>query len=625
MKSIMIKSICTIIAVSIIVLACSHSILNFSEISSESSLQPNFDQNGYWDTPDFKFKKNPDNSFIVYGKNSVYGAYLAGRVAHLRQDFINAAEYYKIVMDKDKDNAVVNRAIYVILSSLGQINEAYPYAEQEKDDSKKQTLAPLVISLKNFADGNYEEARQNIGTMNDNLHTILINPLFNAWAYAGENNEEKAISSLKNLEKDKTLASMKLFHEAMIYDYLGNKEMARKSYETIIQNYPQEVTYRYLEIITDFYIRSGDKEMARKVSGVYNDSSMLSILLKNIDRNIDIADSNAKPIIDAPRKGLAEAMFNIGTLFRLSAGGAEFAQIYIAAASFLNPDYDISKIAMANVLEELGLYKEANRYYEQIKPESGSYFIAQIKMIENLNTLKDYQGAEKNLRRLLKQYPDNTQLLTDLGDIIASQKKFDEAINVYLQAVQKNQHPQNDMWPLYYSLAVAYHRNNQQEQAEKYMLQALDLSQRNPNVLNYLGYMWLEDNRNTDEAIQMILDAYAQLPYEGHILDSIGWVYYRIGNYERAIEFLEQASDMNSGNAVISDHLGDAYWFIGRKNEAVFQWKHALVLKEDSDSIDKKAIKDKIENSNIKNSVITIKNQELLKKLEELALPSERD
>lgn len=625
MKSIMIKSICTIIAVSVIVLACSHSILNFSGRSAELSLQPKFDQNGYWDTPDFRLKKNPDDSYTVYGKSSVYGAYLAGRVAHLRQDFVNAAEYYKIVMDKDQDNTVVNRAIYVILSSLGQINEAYPYAEREKGDEKRQTLAPLVIALKNFADGNYEEARKSIGAMNDNLHTILINPLFDAWAYAGENNEGKAISSLKNLEKDRTLTSLKLFHEAMIYDYLGNKEMARKSYETIIQNYPQEVTYRYLEIITDFYIRSGDKEMARKISSLYNDNSMLTILLKNIDRNIDIADSSAKPIIDSPRKGLAEAMFNIGTLFRLSAGGAEFAQIYIAAASFLNPDYDISKVALANVLEELGLYKEANRYYAQIKPESGSYFIAQIKMIENLNTLKDYQGAEKNLRQLLKQYPENTQLLTDLGDIIASQKKFNEAIDVYLQAVHKNPHPQNDMWPLYYSLAVAYHRNNQTDLAEKYMLQAMELSRRNPNVLNYLGYMWLESGNKTDEAVQMILDAYAQLPYEGHILDSVGWVYYRIGNYQKAIEFLEQASDMNSGNAVISDHLGDAYWFIGRKNEAVFQWKHALVLREDSDSIDKKAIKDKIENNNIENTVITIESPELLKKLEELALPAERD
>lgn len=618
MKSIMIKSICTIIAVSLIVLACSHSIFNFSGGHKELSLQPKFDQNGYWDTPDFKVKKNPDNSYTVYGKSSVYGAYLAGRVAHLRQDFINAAEYYKIVMDKDRDNAIVNRAIYVILSSLGQINDAYHYAKQEKEDSQKQTLAPLIIALKNFADGNYEEARKNIGTMNDNLHTILINPLFDAWAYAGENNEEKAISSLKSLEKDKTLTGMKIFHEAMIYDYLGNKDMARKSYETIIQNYPQEVTYRYLEIITDFYIRSGDKDMAHKVSNLYNDDSILSILLKNIDRNIDMADSNAKPIIDSPRKGLAEAMFNIGTLFRLSAGGAEFAQIYIAAASFLNPEYDISKIALANVLEELGLYKEANRYYEQIKPESGSYFIAQIKMIENLNTLKDYQSAEINLRRLLKQYPDNTQLLNDLGDIIASQKKFDEAINVYLQAVDKNKQPQADIWPLYYSLAVAYHRNNQPELAEKYMLQALELSKRNPNILNYLGYMWLEDGKNTDEAIKMILEAYAQLPYEGNILDSLGWVYYRTGNYQKAIEFLEQASDMNSGNAVISDHLGNAYWFIGRKNEAVFQWKHALVLKESSDYIDKKAIKDKIENGNISNPILVINDKEIAEKLANL-------
>ena len=86
---------------------------------------------------------------------------------------------------------------------------------------------------------------------------------------------------------------------------------------------------------------------------------------------------------------------------------------------------------------------------------------------------------------------------------------------------------------------------------------------------------------------------------------------------------MEQASDMNPGNAVISDHLGDVYWFSGRKNEAVFQWKHALVLKEDSEGLQKDQVKDKIENGLAENSILTLDNQNLLDELKNLKAPQE--
>jgi tetratricopeptide (TPR) repeat protein len=152
---------------------------------------------------------------------------------------------------------------------------------------------------------------------------------------------------------------------------------------------------------------------------------------------------------------------------------------------------------------------------------------------------------------------------------------------------------------------------NQKIKAEQNLQKALSLSNQNPDILNYLGYSWIEQGRNIDQAVKMILDAYDKYPYEGHIIDSMGWVYFRLGMYQKAVEFLEQAAAINPGNAVINDHLGDAYWFAGRKNEAVFQWNHALDLKEDADSIDKKVIKNKIENGPSANITYKVQNPEL--------------
>ena len=75
---------------------------------------------------------------------------------------------------------------------------------------------------------------------------------------------------------------------------------------------------------------------------------------------------------------------------------------------------------------------------------------------------------------------------------------------------------------------------------------------------------------------------------------------------------------MNPANAVISDHLGDAYWMNGRKNEALFQWNHSLVLKEDADMINHKTIKAKAENGLLNVKVLKLKDENLIKNLEQM-------
>ena len=627
MKNFMIKSFFAIIVVSLAVLACTQNAFNFrgSKMSAGSAdIAPDFDKNGYWRTDNFIVKKNNDETFSYYGTKSLYGAYLAGRVAHLRQDFDNAAEYYKIVMDKDVSNNAVNRTVYVILSSLGQISQATPYAQKEIENGNTESIAPLIVAIKDFADGKYADSRKNINLIKDKAHKNLINPLFSAWTYAGEKNESEAIASINKIEDDTALISMKIFHKGMIYDYLGNKEKASEMFEEIIRKHPKSVTYRLLEIITDFYVRNGEKETAQRIFNKYNDNGLLSILLTNIDRKMNATHQNSPAIIDTPQKGLAEALFNIGTLFRASVGGTEFAQIYIAAASYLNPKYDISQIALANVLEELGLLKEANKYYAQIGKDSGSYFIARAKIIENLNTLKEYSDAEKQIKSLLEDYPDNIQLLSDLGTVHSNMNRHDEAVKYYLKAINTTDGNDSDIWPIYYALAVSYDKLNQKIKAEQNLQKALELSHQNPDILNYLGYSWLEQGRNIDQAIKMILEAYSKYPYEGHIIDSMGWIYFKLGMYQKAVEFLEQATALNPGNAVINDHLGDAYWFANRKNEAVFQWNHALDLKEDADSVDVLQIKSKIEDGPAETAVYKIQNQELLQTLQNITLADEK-
>ena len=629
MKNIMIKLLVVALAGASVFLACTNKIQLPDMLEQTAQITPKFDEHGYWRTKNFLVKKNDDDTVSYFGANSLYGNYLAGRVAHMRQDFINATEYYKLALEKDPDNVKLNRTIYIILTSLGQIDAASPYAQKELENEakggKKELLAPLVIATQKFSAGEYAVARETLLNADDTVYTKFILPFFSAWSYAGEYNENMAIAELSKLPRDPQLNLIKIFHAAMIYDFIGNKQKAAEYYEAIVQNYPKEVTYRLLEIITDFYVRTGNKDMAIKLSNRYNDNGLLALLLKDIDAKIETATPNSPAVIDSPQKGLAEAFFNLGAIFRATPNGLEIAQFYIAASSYLNPDYEISKIALANVLEEIGLLHEANKYYEQINKDSGSYFIARIKMIENFNSLKEFDAAKDELQKLLKDYPDNTQLLTDLGSIYANMKQDEEAVRIYNQALASVKDSQIETWPIYYAAAISYDRLNQKNKTEEFLLKAKELSNNSPDVLNYLGYTWLAQNKNVDEAVQMIYTAYQQSPFESHIIDSLGWTFFKLGNYPKAIEFLEYASSLNSGNAVISDHLGDAYWLGGRKNEAVFQWKHALVLKEDADIINKDAIQQKIDGKGVENPLIWLKDQSMQTLLQNLSAQQSKE
>ena len=104
-------------------------------------------------------------------------------------------------------------------------------------------------------------------------------------------------------------------------------------------------------------------------------------------------------------------------------------------------------------------------------------------------------------------------------------------------------------------------------------------------MLNYLGYSWIDQGINLDEGMRMIRRAVEQRPDDGYIVDSLGWAYYRIGNYDEAVKQLERAVELKPEDPTINDHLGDAYWKIGRTLEANFQWSHARDLKPEPEDL----------------------------------------
>jgi len=178
-----------------------------------------------------------------------------------------------------------------------------------------------------------------------------------------------------------------------------------------------------------------------------------------------------------------------------------------------------------------------------------------------------------------------------LGGVYASKEDFAGAAKVFDKAVERIEAKKFSMpkdpkaavnWNVYYQRGIAYERLKQWAKAEPNFRKALELFPNQPQVLNYLGYSWIDMNMNLDEGMEMIRKAVELRPSDGYIVDSLGWAHYRLGQYEDAVRELERAVSLKPDDPVLNDHLGDAYWRVGRKLEATFQWAHARDMKPDA-------------------------------------------
>jgi Flp pilus assembly protein TadD len=193
---------------------------------------------------------------------------------------------------------------------------------------------------------------------------------------------------------------------------------------------------------------------------------------------------------------------------------------------------------------------------------------------------------------MLPEQPTRAEAAISLGDVLRGRKRFLEAAEAYDIAIARSNPSEQRNWTLYYSRGIALERANLWQRAEADFLKALELSPEQPHVLNYLGYSWVEHGVNLDRARKMLERAVELRPNDGYIVDSLGWVLFRTGDFKGATERLEHAVELRPQDATINDHLGDAYWKVGRHTEARFQWSRALSLDPEPELVD--SIKTKI-------------------------------
>ena len=170
------------------------------------------------------------------------------------------------------------------------------------------------------------------------------------------------------------------------------------------------------------------------------------------------------------------------------------------------------------------------------------------------------------------------------ADLLRANERYDDSAQVLSGLIERSATPD---WRLLYMRGVAYERAGHWPQGERDLKAALELRPDEPELLNYLGYTWIDRGERLAEALGMVERAVAANPQSGAMVDSLGWAHYRLGDYKKAVDLLEQAVELEAGDPEINNHLGDAYWRVGRVLEARFQWAHARDLKPEPDDLKK--------------------------------------
>jgi tetratricopeptide (TPR) repeat protein len=208
----------------------------------------------------------------------------------------------------------------------------------------------------------------------------------------------------------------------------------------------------------------------------------------------------------------------------------------------------------------------------------------QINLAYALNDLDRTTEAFDLLEELAASAPEGIYALVRLGDLLRHDENYEEAEKAYSRAIARIDGLRREHWALFYARGITYERTERWRQAEADFIKALELEPEQPFVLNYLGFSWAEMGLNLDRAKDMLNRAAELRPNDGFIIDSLGWLHYRLGEYQNAVVHLKRAVQLQPNSPEINDHLGDAYWQIGRQRDARAQWERTLTLELDQET-----------------------------------------
>lgn len=507
----------------------------------------------------------------IYNKDNKYGLYLSSFRAEIMGDYLNLNNIYSEAVSQNKRDFLGKS--FIINAIQNNEKEAIIDAENEIKQNPSNIIPSIYLSYIDFKNGNYQKSLDRLNSIKNKSDTFIVK-ILKSWVLLALEKNDDALDLLETEINNPAFENIVLINLGIMAELSGDDEYAEELYEEALTT---KLNLFDIETIANFYIKHNRKQKAIDVVSDYYKKSQGSIsslsLLESLQNN-----TYTPYYIDTPQKAMAKSLFDISTIII-----TVFPSSLDLYLMYLNMVLDLdSNLYMASLMK-VEVYKKYNKvdeYKTIVKsiPETSylnlinkvnyaQYLLTQPKSIEEALTLYD---------ELIKSNPAILQLYINVGDYYKNDKKFNTAINYYTKGIEQEINNNTLNAELYFARAQIYDILKNKEMTEKDLEKSIVLNSKNPVVLNYYAYFLLLNNIDYEKAFKLSEQVIAYDPLNPYYLDTYGWAFFKLGKTNDALKMLEYAKAIQPKNSVITDHLGDIYWSLGRKQEAKYEWKKAL-------------------------------------------------
>ena len=398
-------------------------------------------------------------------------------------------------------------------------------------------------------------------------------PILSAWAAADANDAAGALAILDRLRTGSLAGGLGAEHRALILLKFRRPAEAEPFARRALEGAGAR-EHRLRLAYIDGFVAGGDQARA-------------TLLAQELGTEVGAAEAR---IAAGRRTGLAidnsaEAFSEMLLSLALDLSRLDNPTLPISLAQVARhaaPDNSSAAILLAMMLDRRGRTDEALALLRGVP--AGDALAPQARDLQS-RLLTDAKRFDEALRHAHAAASRREATVSDharLGDVLSDMKRHGEAVQAYQRAIELSRTQKvAELWPLYLLKASALESGDRWPEARAALEQALALAPEQPLILNFLGYAKLERGEDLDSAEKMIMKAVALAPDDASIIDSLGWAQFKRGRVKDAIETLTQAAAKDPSQAEIHEHLGDALYTAGRRFEARFAWRAALLTAED--------------------------------------------
>ncbi len=211
--------------------------------------------------------------------------------------------------------------------------------------------------------------------------------------------------------------------------------------------------------------------------------------------------------------------------------------------------------------------------------------------LASVYSTENYKKSISLLESVSKKIKNNFSVLYRLAQFYSAEKMYDKSIDTFKKAMQAWKESGNGEPPpmaFYLNYGGILDKANRPARAVTILKECLRKYPRSHEARNFLAYTWAENNTDLDKALYYVQQALKVEPENGAYIDTLGWIYYKQGEFEKARDKIEYALELMGEDPVLADHLGDIYWKLGETEKALSNWKLSYILDPDNKTVLKK-------------------------------------